>query len=110
MIRSLCRSDRARPDGGAALIGSSECCSSQAVSASVSTGEPEVHARGSRDFGLSSRTAYMNGASMREVRSGVCRNSHLDVRADDDQRARWGATHHLQERLADVRTLPFSIS
>ena len=103
-----CRSDSARPEGNAAYLLSSESSSSQADSALVSTAQPTLHTKGGRHFGPTGRGAYLSGAPTRECWPRATWSLPLAVQAHDDKHAAWAASHHLQERLAHVRTLPFS--
>lgn len=107
-----CRNDSARSEGDAAYTLSSESSSSQAVSASACTGQPSMHAQGGRHFGVIRKGANMGAAPKGEQWLRTTWDSRLDtcVRAQDDKHATWGASQHLQERLANVRTLPFSMS
>lgn len=107
-----CRNDSRRPDVDAAYVLSSESSSSRAVSASASTTEPPLPAQGGRHYGAIGRGTYLSGAPKREQWLRTKWDSSLDtyVRAQDDKHATWGVSQHLQERLANVRTLPFSMS
>ena len=60
-------------------------------------------------FGLSSKGAELGSASTRNHRPGTTWEPRLDVRVSDHKYDTGGMSHHLQERLANVRTLPFNM-
>jgi len=105
----LCRTEGGKHDTNVAYLGISESSSSSQV---VSTGASLVHQLSHDErrgvFSLSSNDMTLESVSMKENRTGIKTPWELPTLwTECHKHATWGASHHLQERLAAIRTLPF---